>query len=45
MGLGYKKGNFPIAEKLSSEILSLPMYAELTEKQVEEVCGAVQDFF
>jgi len=43
--LGGKKGDCPVAEKLSKEILSLPMYAELTEKQVEEVCGAVQDFF
>src|SRR3989338_3776822 len=42
--LGYKKGDFPVAEKLASEVLSLPMYAELTEKQIEEVCEAIKSF-
>jgi dTDP-4-amino-4,6-dideoxygalactose transaminase len=35
--LGYKKGDFPIAEKVSGEILSLPMYPELKEKQIKYV--------
>lgn len=34
----WKQGDFPIAEKIAGEIVSLPMYAELTEAQVEEVC-------
>ncbi len=34
----WKKGDFPIAEKLSLEILSLPMYAELSPDMVREVC-------
>ncbi len=37
----WKKGDFPIAEKLSEEILSLPMYAELTELMVKEVIDAI----
>jgi len=31
--LGYKKGDFPIAEKLSDCVVSLPMHTELTEEQ------------
>jgi dTDP-4-amino-4,6-dideoxygalactose transaminase len=38
--LGYKQGDFPFSEKLAKEILSLPMYAELTEEKIEEVVRA-----
>ncbi|MCL2290773.1 MAG: DegT/DnrJ/EryC1/StrS family aminotransferase [Bacteroidetes bacterium] len=31
--LGYQKGDFPIAEKLSESVVSLPMHTELTEEQ------------
>ncbi len=39
--LGYKEGDFPSTEKLAKEMLSLPMYAELTEGQIREVCNDV----
>ncbi len=42
--LGYGPGAFPIAEKAAGEILSLPIYPELTEAQVEEVAGLVNAF-
>jgi dTDP-4-amino-4,6-dideoxygalactose transaminase len=42
--LGYKEGDFPHSEKACSEVLSLPMYAELKEAQVEYVCSAIRDF-
>jgi len=35
--LGYKKGDFPVAEKLSKKIFSLPMYPQLTEAMVLKV--------
>lgn len=35
--LGHKVGDFPVAEELSGKILSLPMYAELTEAQQDRV--------
>jgi len=38
----WKKGQFPVAEKLSNEILSLPMYAEMTDAMVEEVVNALR---
>ena len=36
--LGYRRNDFPIAERVSGRTLSLPMFAELTEQQVDEVC-------
>src|SRR6267142_761660 len=33
--LGYKKGSFPISESLADQFLSLPMFPELTEAQIE----------
>jgi dTDP-4-amino-4,6-dideoxygalactose transaminase len=41
--LGYKEGDLPIAEKLAKEILSIPMFAELTEAQIEEVCATIKE--
>jgi dTDP-4-amino-4,6-dideoxygalactose transaminase len=35
--LGYHKGDFPLTEKVSDEVLSLPMYPELTREQIEKV--------
>lgn len=43
--LGYKEGRFPVAEQVSREVLSLPMYPELTEEQIKYVCDAIRDFF
>lgn len=35
--LGYKRGSFPVAEKLAGEVLSLPLYPELTRAQMNFV--------
>ena len=43
--LGYKKGDFPVAEKLAKEIISLPMYPELTEEQIDYVCEKIKAFY
>jgi len=42
--LGYKKGDFPVAEQVAEEMLSLPMYPELTDEQISYVCDAVKEF-
>jgi dTDP-4-amino-4,6-dideoxygalactose transaminase len=42
--LGYRKGDLPITERVASEVLSLPMYAELTDEQLERVADAVRSF-
>jgi len=42
--LGLGPGSFPVAEKGVSEIISLPMYPELTDEMVDEVAAAVIEF-
>jgi dTDP-4-amino-4,6-dideoxygalactose transaminase len=43
--LGYKEGDFPVTEKAAGEILSLPMYPELTAEQITYVANAVREFY
>jgi dTDP-4-amino-4,6-dideoxygalactose transaminase len=43
--LGYKAGAFPESEKASGEVLSLPVFPELTRVQLDEVITAVRGFF
>ena len=43
--LGYNKGDLPVAEKLCTEVLSLPVYPELTAEQVEQVAKTVLKFY
>jgi len=40
--LGHKKGDFPNAERASKEILSLPIYPELTEKQIKFIVNIIK---
>ncbi|HEX7287875.1 MAG TPA: DegT/DnrJ/EryC1/StrS family aminotransferase [Candidatus Angelobacter sp.] len=42
--LGYKNGDFPVAESMAKRILSLPMFPTITQEQVEYVCSAVMEF-
>ncbi len=39
--LNYKKGDFPISEKISKEIISLPMNPYLTEDEIDYICEKV----
>lgn len=43
--LGYKKGDFPVAEAQAKKILSLPIYPELSDEELEAVCNAVRSFY
>lgn len=40
--LGYAEGAFPVAETLAPEILSLPMFPELSDEQIERVVAAIK---
>lgn len=43
--LGWKKGDFPVAEKYYDECLSLPMYPTLTNEQQQHVIDSIHSFF
>lgn len=43
--LGYKKGDFPITERLADQCLSLPMFPEMTEDQITYVSEKIKLFF
>lgn len=43
--LGYKKGDFPVAEKISQKIIALPIYPEITNEEVEFVCEVIKKFY
>ena len=42
--LGYKEGDFPVAEASARSVLSLPIYPELMDAQIEEVADSVRAF-
>jgi dTDP-4-amino-4,6-dideoxygalactose transaminase len=43
--LGHKPGDFPVAEKAAREVLSLPIYPELTDTQIQRVVEVIKEFF
>ncbi|HEX6628984.1 MAG TPA: DegT/DnrJ/EryC1/StrS family aminotransferase [Gemmatimonadaceae bacterium] len=43
--LGYKRGAFPESEKASQEAISLPIYPELVQSQLDEVIDGVRGFY
>jgi len=43
--LGYKKGDFPEAEKAALETLAIPLYPELTKEQMDYVVGVIKRFY
>ncbi|MBN2314204.1 MAG: DegT/DnrJ/EryC1/StrS family aminotransferase [Sedimentisphaerales bacterium] len=43
--LGYSQGDMPVAERLCGEVLSLPIYAELTPEQIEYVARTILEFY
>ncbi len=42
--LGYHEGDFPCAEQACREVVSLPIYPELTEGEIQEVCARISSF-
>jgi len=43
--LGYKLGDFPNSEKFAKNMISLPIYPELTEEEIDHVIESVNSFF
>jgi len=44
-GLGLSHFNLPYSEKLAEQVISLPMYPELTQEQIEYVIDSVKEFY
>jgi len=42
--LGLKNGTFPVAEKCAKQLVSLPMYPELTKEHIKHVAGTIKNF-
>lgn len=43
--LGFKEGSFPVTEKLAKNIVSIPMYPELTEKEQDYIINHIEKFY
>jgi dTDP-4-amino-4,6-dideoxygalactose transaminase len=43
--LGYKPGDFPVAEAAANQCLSLPIYPELQDEQIKRVADVIKEFF
>lgn len=43
--LGYKKGDMPLSEQYAGELLSLPLFPELTDDEINYVSDTIKDFF
>ena len=43
--LGYARGDFPVAERLATEVLSLPVFPELSEDEVRRVASGIRAFY
>jgi dTDP-4-amino-4,6-dideoxygalactose transaminase len=42
--LSYKAGSFPVSEKTAAQVVSLPMFPELTKQEIEYVCGMIKEW-
>jgi dTDP-4-amino-4,6-dideoxygalactose transaminase len=43
--LGFGPGDFPVAETLAREGLSLPLYSGISDAQLAWVCEAIEEYF
>src|SRR5687767_2930382 len=43
--LGYKEGSLPESERAAREVISIPVFPELTRTQQDEVIGTIRDFY
>ena len=42
--LGYKQGDFPVAEHLSNSVLSIPLFVEMHDDEISSVCQNIKEF-
>jgi len=41
---GYKKGNFPVSEQLSKEVLSLPVHPNVSKENIDFICKCIEEY-
>jgi UDP-2-acetamido-2-deoxy-ribo-hexuluronate aminotransferase len=44
-GLGYKKGDFPVSEKLCETSVALPVFSGMTDDMIEYICDVIKEFY
>jgi dTDP-4-amino-4,6-dideoxygalactose transaminase len=42
---GGKKGDFPVTERATEEVISLPIHTELTDEHLKFITGSVREFY
>jgi len=42
---GWKKGDLPVTERIVDQILSLPLYPEITDEAIQTVAGCIKEFY
>lgn len=42
---GYKEGDYPVSERLCSEVIAIPMFADITDEQIRYVVDCVKEFY
>lgn len=42
--LGYKEGDFPVAESVAKKIIALPIYPEITGDEIDYICDTISEF-
>ena len=45
LSLGYKTGDFPVSERLSGQVLALPIHSELSREDIAYVCEKIRSFY
>ncbi len=43
--LGHKLGDFPNCDEAATKVISLPMFPEITDEEVDYICGAIREFY
>lgn len=43
--LGYRKGDLPVSERITQEVISIPIFPELTNKEIEYIVSVINDFY
>lgn len=43
--LGYKQGDFAVSERLSKEVISLPIFPQIKEEEIKHVCSLIKEFY